>query len=71
MDEIKSYFAMRSVQEQAAADRAADPLSQSIHLDLALRYQQLAEADEEAEVPEVSSEGRRVSFFKGWRGRTD
>jgi len=44
MENDRSYFARRSMQERAAAENARDPLTQEAHLELALRYEQLAEA---------------------------
>jgi hypothetical protein len=38
------YFRRRAAEERAAADRAADPLAQRAHLELADRYDEVAEA---------------------------
>ena len=47
MESNSSYFARRSMQEKAAAENAIDPLAQEAHLQLAARYDQLAEACDE------------------------
>ena len=46
MEADSSYFARRSEQEKAAAQSALDPIAQCAHLELAMRYDQLAEAAE-------------------------
>ena len=47
MESDRRYFARRSMQERAAAENAIDPLAQEAHLELAARYEQLAEARDE------------------------
>lgn len=44
MDADSSYYARRSREERAAARSAVDPLAQCAHLELAMRYRQLADA---------------------------
>ena len=63
MENDRSYFARRSMQERGAAENARDPLAQEAHLELALRYEQLAEASHEvgpgsAELP--------TGYVKAW-----
>ena len=63
MENDRSYFARRSMQERGAAENTRDPLAQAAHLELAGRYEQLAEASHEvrpgsAELP--------TGYVKAW-----
>lgn len=44
MEPDSTYFARRADEEQAAAAYAEHPKAQQVHLDLASRYQELADA---------------------------
>jgi hypothetical protein len=63
MEHDRSYFARRSMQERAAAEDARDPLAQEAHLELAARYEELAEATDELR---PGSAGHSTRYVKAW-----
>ena len=63
MENDRSYFARRSMQERAAAEDARDPLAQEAHLELAARYEELAEATDEFG---PGSAGPSTGYVKAW-----
>lgn len=67
MDEDRAYFALRSMQERTAAEKAIDPSSQEIHLELAARYERLAESQTATEAVEPFGELTAPPYVKVWK----
>ena len=63
MENDRSYFARRSMEERAAAKNARDPLAQEAHLELAVRYERLAEVGDELG---PGSAATRTGYVKAW-----
>ena len=55
------YFRRRALEERSAAERASDPVAQRAHLELAGRYDEVAEA--------TLGQETVVEIFPGMRGR--
>ena len=64
MESERDYLSRRAREEQGAAERASSEKVRDLHMELAARYREAADADPELRVADVMQKAGRPSDFR-------